>query len=52
MKKTKPEEVEIISITGGTYVNSDGETCSKVFGLGDDNLLYEWDYGNKKWFLY
>ena len=49
MDKLKPEEVKIISISSNTIKNGEQE---KIYGLGDDNIIYSWDTGSGKWYKY
>jgi len=47
--KEKSEKVKIISIS--TAANG-GDDLEDVYGLGDDSLVYYWDYNFGGWWLH
>lgn len=49
MDKSKPEGVRIIQIATD---HSDPNHSANIFGLGDDDIVYQWDVQSKTWYRY
>jgi len=47
----KEKDIKIVSVSATSYANVDGESFIRVFGLGEDNVLYEWEFSRQCWEL-